>query len=64
MPFTNPHIAAQIGNALVAEATKTGNDILITACPLCSDNLASHGERRPRSQDMSQFLVELSLLDL
>jgi heterodisulfide reductase subunit D len=57
MAFTNPKIAAKIGDTLIAEASKTGSEILITACPLCGDNLAPNREKL-KSQDISQFLAE------
>jgi heterodisulfide reductase subunit D len=57
MPFTNPKIAAQIGDTLIGEVAKTGSEILITACPLCSDNLAPNKEKL-KSQDISQFLAD------
>jgi len=57
MSFTNPRIAAQIEGTLIGEASKTGSEILITACPLCSDNLASSREKL-KFQDISQFLAD------
>jgi len=57
MSFTNPRIAAQIEGTLIGEASKSGSEILITACPLCSDNLASSREKL-KFQDISQFLAD------